>query len=307
MNMDLSQLFSLQFMMFAEMAVGYLICSFHILKPSDRTVFSKAVINVFLPASIVNSFNIEMTPEIAKNFAVILGVSIGIQILSTFLAAVLYRKTDADRKGILQYATVCSNAGFLGNAVAEGVFGQMGMLYGQIYLIPLRIVMWSAGISYFEGGTDFKAVFKKVMTHPCIIAVIIGLIRMIAGITFPSAVNTTLTSLGRCSTPLIMLFLGMILAEYGFKSMISKLNLQYCVLRLLIIPVIVLGGCLLLRVDPVLTGISVLLAAMPAGSTTAVFAEQYHTDVKFAADCVVLSTILSIAVLPVWAILLYSL
>jgi predicted permease len=32
-----------------------------------------------------------------------------------------------------------------------------------------------------------------------------------------------------------------------------------------------------------------------------VLAEQYQTDVRFAADCVVLSTILSIAVLPVWA------
>jgi predicted permease len=164
--------------------------------------------------------------------------------------------------------------------------------------------MWSAGISYFEGGADAKQVFKKIITHPCIIAVIIGLIRMIAGITFPAAVDTTLNSLGRCSTPLIMLFLGMILAEYGFKSMISKLNLQYCALRLLIIPLIVLGGCMLFHIDPMITGLSVLLAAMPAGSTTAVLAEQYQADVKFAADIVVLSTILSIGLLPIWALFL---
>lgn len=294
-------MFNLQFLMFAEMAVGYLLCTFHVLKPSDRPVFSKAVISVFLPASIISSFNIEMNSEIVKNFMHILVVSIVIQILCTFLASVLYNRTDPDRKKILQYATVCSNAGFLGNAVAEGVYGQMGMLYGQIYLIPLRIVMWSAGVSYFEGGTDPKKVFRKIITHPCIIAVMIGLVRMLLNIPFPAALNTTLTSLGRCSTPLIMIFLGMILAESGFKSMISKLNLEYCVLRLVIIPVIVLAGCMIAHIDPLITGISVLLAAMPAGSTTAVLAEQYQTDVRFAADCVVLSTILSIAVLPVWA------
>lgn len=302
--MNLNQLFNLQFMMFAEMAVGYLICALHILKPKDRSVFSKAVINIFLPANIVHSFDMEMSSEIANNFVQILCVSVGIQILCTFLAAFLFRKTEENKRKSLQFATVCSNAGFLGNAVAEGVYGQLGMLYGQIYLIPLRIVMWSAGISYFEGGADAKQVFKKIITHPCIIAVIIGLIRMIAGITFPAAVDTTLNSLGRCSTPLIMLFLGMILAEYGFKSMISKLNLQYCALRLLIIPLIVLGGCMLFHIDPMITGLSVLLAAMPAGSTTAVLAEQYQADVKFAADIVVLSTILSIGLLPVWALFL---
>lgn len=305
--MDLSQLFNLQFLMFAEMGVGFLLCVTHILKPSDRSVFSKTVINVFLPCSIVSSFNIEMSSEIVKNFIEILLVSSAIQIFCTFLAAVMFNRLDENRKKILQYATVCSNAGFLGNAVAEGVYGQMGMLYGQIYLIPLRIVMWSAGVSYFEKGADFKAVIKKILTHPCIIAVIIGLLRMIFSIPLPQAVSSTLTSLGRCSTPLIMLFLGMIMAESGFRSMISKTNLLFALLRLVIIPLVVLGGCLLCHIDPMITGLSVLLAAMPAGSTTAVLAEQYHADVKFAAECVVLTTILSIAVLPVWAYFLSQL
>lgn len=305
--MDLSGLLNLQFLMFAEMGVGFLLCKAHILKPSDRSVFSKSVINVFLPCSIISSFNIEMNSEIVHNFIEILLVSAGIQVFCTFLAAFLYNRVEENKKRILQYATVCSNAGFLGNAVAEGVYGQMGMLYGQIYLIPLRIVMWSAGVSYFTDGTDFLSVFRKIITHPCIIAVIIGLVRMIFGIPFPEAVNSTLTSLGRCSTPLIMLFLGMIMAESGFRSMISKTNIVFAVIRLVLIPVCILGGCLLAHADPMITGISVLLAAMPAGSTTAVLAEQYHADVKFAAECVVLTTILSIAVLPVWAWILSGL
>ncbi len=191
--------------------------------------------------------------------------------------------------------------------MAEGVYGQMGMLYGQIYLIPQRIVMWSAGVSYFEGGADWKTVIKKILTHPCIIAVIIGRIRMVFSIPFPVMINSTLTSLGRCSTPLIMLFLGMILAESGFRSIFSKLNLLFALFRLVIIPVIVLAGCVIAHIDPTITGLSVLLAAMPAGSTAAVLAEQYHADVKFAAECVVLTTILSIAVLPIWANILSGL
>ena len=301
---DLSKLFTLQFLMFAEMAIGYLVCRLKIVKPSERGILSKLTINVFLPASIISAFNMELTDEILACFAQILLVSCGIQVLCTLLARFAYNWVDEDKRPVMQYATVCSNAGFLGNAVAEGVYGQLGLLYGQIYLIPLRIVMWTAGVSFFEEGGNKKNVLKTILTHPCIIALFIGLFRMVLQIPFPDMVNSTLTSLGRCATPLIMLFLGMILYEVGFKTMMSKENVVFAFIRLILIPGIVLVACLIFRLDPVITGVSVILAAMPAGSTTAVLADQYHRSVEFAANCVVLSTILSIALLPVWVIVI---
>jgi predicted permease len=48
----------------------------------------------------------------------------------------------------------------------------------------------------------------------------------------------------------------------------------------------------------------VLLAAMPAGSTTSVLAEQYKADVAFASKVVVLTTLGSIILLPAWVYLL---
>lgn len=306
MLMQFNELFILQFMMFAEMAVGWLLCRAGILQPKDRTVFSKAVINVFLPCSIVNSFLSRPDTNVMKDFLVVLLVSCAIQLFCSALAAVLYRNKPTDRKPVLQYATVCSNAGFLGNAVAEGVYGEMGLLYGQIYLIPLRIVMWTAGISYFEGHSDWKTKIYKIVTHPCIVAVFLGIIMMIVGISLPDALTRSLTSLGRCSTPLIMLFLGMVLAETGFDDLINRDTLRFALLRLIIIPGAVLFGCLIFHVDSFITGLSVLLAAMPAGSTTSVLAEQYKSDVAFASNIVVFTTIGSILLLPAWVMLLQA-
>ena len=62
----------------------------------------------------------------------------------------------------------------------------------------------------------------------------------------------------------------------------------------------VLLGCILFRVDGVAAGVSVVLAAMPAGGTTAILAAKYHGDEDFAAKCIVLTTVLSIGALPVW-------
>jgi predicted permease len=304
--MDLNALFELQFVMFAEMIAGYLLCRFKVIKPSDRSVLSKLVVNLLLPCSIIASFQMEMNSEILKNFIGIFVISVLIQILCSLIASFAYNRYEHDRKAVLQFSTVCSNAGFLGNAVAQGVYGDLGLLYGQIYLIPLRIVMWSAGVAYFEKKQDGGkgSVMKSILTHPCIIALEIGLVIMIFQIPVPKAVGTLLSGLGKCSTPLIMLFLGMVMAQVGFKGLFTKDTWCFALIRLFLIPAAVLGMCMILHAEPIVIGLSVLLAAMPAGSTTAVLAQQYHADEEFAANVVVMTTLLSIALLPVWVLVL---
>ncbi|MCR5795932.1 MAG: AEC family transporter [Solobacterium sp.] len=302
--MDLSGLFNLEFMMFAEMAVGYYLRKRNIIREQEKGVLTKMVVSILLPASIINSFNTKIEGDLLTQFAQILLISCGIQVLCNILASVLYRRTRERRRPILKYATVVSNAGFLGNAVAEGVYGSEGLLFGQFYLIPLRIVMWTAGLSFFAGKGKGKDAILNVITHPCIIAVFIGILRMVLNLPFPAAVDQTLASLGRCSTPLIMIFLGTILADVGFKTMFVQENIFFCVIRLLVIPALVTGILYVIGIRGLAASLSVILAAMPAASTTAVLAAQYDADVEFAADVVVLSTVLSILLLPAWVILL---
>lgn len=117
--------------------------------------------------------------EHLKDYLVILGISIAIQIFCTFYGKIVYRKEAIGRRKCLEYGTICSNAGFLGNPIAEGVFGAEGLVLASFFLIPQRIMMWSAGLAVFTGSTDRKATAKKVLTHPCIIACVIGLILML--------------------------------------------------------------------------------------------------------------------------------
>ncbi|MBQ0064781.1 MAG: AEC family transporter [Firmicutes bacterium] len=302
--MNISSLLNLQCMMFLEMLVGYILCARKIIDVKDKAVVSKMVINVLLPCSIITAFDLETSAEMFEKMKTVLLISMAIQILCVIISHFCYNSCSREKKPIYQYGTVCSNAGLLGNAVIEHIYGSEGLLYGQFYLIPLRIVMWTIGISYFGEKSDLKSTIKKIFTHPCIVAIEIGLIQMIIGFSYPSFLNTTLISLGRCSTPMIMLFLGMVLAQTGFSKLITKDTVIYSIIRLLIIPAMVLLGCKLLQVDPFLTGISVALAAMPAGSTTAILAQQYNGDIEFASNCVVLSTLLSIVILPLWVLLI---
>lgn len=110
--------------------------------------------------------------------------------------------------------------------------------------------------------------------------------------------------MGACTTPLSMLLIGTIFADLKLAGMVSIPVLRYTLIRLAVIPGISWLGCRLCGVDPLVTGVSVLLAAMPAGSTTAILANKYQGDVEFATKCVVFTTLMTLVTVPLWCLVL---
>lgn len=302
--MNLGGLINLQIMMFLLVAIGIILKKRGIITNEGKNVLTDLVVCVFLPCNVINSFYVEFSKDILINGIVIFLVSCGLQVLCTFLSSTIYNRVHEEKRPVLQYATVCSNAGFLGNPVAEGIYGSMGLLYASIYLIPQRIVMWSAGLSYFTESTDKKDLIKKVITHPCIVAVGIGLLLMITQVKLPIFLSDTIKSISGCTTAVSMILIGSILADIDVKDMGSKTMWLFSLLRLVIIPLIVLIGCKIVNVHELVTGVAVVLAGMPAASTTAILASKYDGDAEFASKCVVLTTILSMIAIPMWCTIL---
>ena len=207
-----------------------------------RSQLTDLVINVVLPCSIIRSFMIEMNRDVIVTTFLILVISFGIQILYALFNLVLYRWMDADRRNCCKYGTMVSNAGFLGMPITQGIFGSMGLLYASIFLIPQRIFMWSYGLSLFAGKGGGN-VWKKVMTHPCIIAVFIGIALMIAGsygFVIPSFLDETLKAVASCNTALSMIVVGGILSDVDFRSIFDRDALIYSMIRLIVLPLVIM-------------------------------------------------------------------
>lgn len=305
--MGTAELVSLQLRMFLLMFAGLLFRKLHFISDQGKKNLTDLVIYLILPCNIVKSFMIPFDGQTLKNFGWILLISALIQVFCAILANTLYRSTSEAKRPVFKYATVASNAGFLGNPVAESVFGSMGLALASIYLIPQRIIMWSAGVSYFTKGTDKKEVAKRVVTHPCIVAVAIGMVLMLTQVSLPSFLDAALKDIGNCNTAMSMLVIGTILADVKKNELFDRSIFLFSGLRLILIPLAVYLCCILTKVDPLVTGVSVLLAAMPAASTTAILASKYEGDEIFATKCVVLTTILSLFATPVWSLILLKL
>ncbi len=301
---DFSGLFQTQGMLLIIMLLGFLLSKIKILKSSARGLLSDLVLYVTLPATILESFLIEFNRQILVNCLGIFIASVLIQAGTYLLGLILYRKEPADRRSVLRYATSCSNAGILGMPIAQGVFGELGILYASMYLIPQRIFMWSVGLSYFTKGESKGEMVKKVITHPCILAAAVGLILMIAQIPLPALLTTTISSISSANTFLAMLLVGSILSEIRFRQLLDLRVFVYSLIRLFFIPLLVFIICRLVHVEALVAGVAVVLTAMPAASVTAILADKYDGDSVFATKCVVLSTLLSVVTIPIWCIFL---
>ena len=300
----MEKLWSLEWNILIMMAVGFLIRKIRVVGKEAERVITDLVLCVVLPCSIFNSFLGEHGGIEAGDYLAVLLVSIGIQLLSLLYGKFAFPRETADRRCNLAYAMICSNAGFLGNAVTEGVFGSVGLMLTSIYLIPQRIMMWSEGLAVYSGVSDRKTTLRKVATHPCVIACALGLLVMALGLPVPDFVISPVSSIGKCNTPLTMMMIGMILCEIDVRHMVDRTILWFTLHRLVLMPLIVYLACLLLRLSREVTGVSVLLAAMPAGATTSMLASKYQRDPQFATRLVVFTTLCSVPAIFLWSAVL---
>ncbi len=302
---NFDNMFNMQGMLFLLMIIGAVLTWKRIITADGQKLLTDLVMDVTLPASIIKSFQMELSRELLESCLEIFLVAIAIQVGTFLLSALLYRGiSDEKHRKVLQYATICSNAGVLGNPIAEGIFGSMGLLYASIYLIPQRTFMWSAGLTYFTRCPSKKELARKVLTHPCIIAVAFGMVLLVTGTTLPGFLGSTVNSIAGANTAVSMMLIGSFLVGVNVKSMFQKTFYYYSFVRLFLIPFLVFVPCRLLGLDSMVTGVSTILAAMPAASSTAILAAKYECDEVFASKCVVFTTVLSMVTIPIWCLFL---
>lgn len=282
-----------QTVLFIYIAVGFGCRKAGIFNDVARDKLTDFVVFVTLPCMIFESFNMAFSLESLKQGALALLIAVGMSCVALLLGKVLYNRFPYEEKSILQYGTLVSNSGFAGLPVVSGAYGDEGLFLGSLFIIPTRILMWSAGISLFTRA-DAKQAVKKVLLNPGIIAVEVGLVRMLFQIPLPHFVDTAVDNLGGCTSPMAMALVGAILVDVPLKTVFDLKSFYLVAVRQFLLPGICLAALRLLHVDPLTIGVSVVITGMPIGSTTAILAQKYVADAKFASKCVFISTLTSL-------------
>lgn len=143
----------------------------------------------------------------------------------------------------------------------------------------LNLLQWTYGIVIITRRKDMINI-KKVFVNPVTISLVIGLFLFITGIKLPGVINSTMAGVAALNTPAAMIVLGYYLSCVRICDLLLNPSLYLATfVRLIIIPLLTL---LVLYIIPVGHGqigmITLIAAATPVGTSTAIFAQKFGQD-----------------------------
>lgn len=284
------------------MFMGYAVVKAGLMKSSESKSVSVIMVYLVIPCVILNAFQVEYTPDVQKGLLLACAAAVAVHILFLLLTAILKKPLHLD---VIERATIIySNAGILVIPLVQELLGQEYVIYSSAYIAVQLILIWTHCKNML--CEEDKLEWKKVLLNVNIISIIAGVVLFIFRIQLPSGAQDVLNMMNNMIGPLGMLLAGMVIAEVPLKTVFTrKRSYLSAALRLFIYPVFVLG---LMKVIQTFASIpdskqillTVYLASItPACATVTSTAQLYDKDAAYSSSLYVLTTLLSIATMPV--------
>ena len=287
--------------LFALMTVGYVCRKTNFL--SDA--FVKGCVNLLLlivtPCLIVHVFQRPFTGTALANLGLALAVAFAAHLIGIVFAEICFRRTDERQRGVLKFATVFSNGGFMAIPLEYALLGPDGAFYGAVYVVMFNLLCWTYGLKVMCG--HLKDMNRRILfVNPGTVGIAIGLPLFLTSTTLPVILHDPIKYISDLNTPLAMIVIGFYLADARFAAYFRCVPaLVASALRLLIIPALVLVGLVAargMRLDPTMAIALTASASAPVAAMNTMFASKYGRDVDVSVGLVAVTTILSIATMP---------
>lgn len=291
--------------LFLLIGTGVLAVKTGVLRPEHKQALSNLLVYIVVPAMIVNSYRMEFSAEILRNLLAAFGMSTLAILAGTVITLLLTARKKDSRTPIFRFACIFSNAAYMGFPLISALFGSEGLLYASAFVTVFNILLWTMGYGFVSGSSSPKEVVRSLVRTPVLYAVIAGLAVYLLQIPIPNLIAQPLELLAGMNTPLSMMITGMLIAAGSVKSIVTDVHIwKLAAVRMVLIPAVCLALFSLLGFHGTAAQVVVLLECCPAAAITSVFAVQFGHDESFAAGSVVLTTLLSIVVLPLCALVI---
>jgi predicted permease len=187
---------------------------------------------------------------------------------------------------------IFGNTGNLGLPLALFAFGETGLSYAVVVFAVMAIWSFTFGLWTVAGAGSFG----KVLREPLVAATLLGAVFLWQGWETPVFVTNTLKLLGQMAIPLMLITLGVAVARLKPGGIHRAIWLALVKLGICVAIAWIIGRYFAL--DDVAFGVLVLQVATPVAVTSYLLAEKYGADSDEVAGLVVVSTLMSVAALP---------
>ena len=271
---------------------------------------SKLIMNVAMPVSIFVSVLKYLTLEKLISLSgglIYTFVAFALGYIVAFLSVKAF-KVAPGRRGTVINTFVNANTIFIGLPLNIALFGDDALAYFLIYYITNTISTWTLGV--FLMTSDSKSGKKKQESHfdwkkllPApLLGFIVSVVFLFINIPLPSFVSSTLGYVGGLTTPLSLVYIGIVLAKAGIKTIrFDKDSIVALVGRFIVAPVLMFAVLKLMAPGMVTAEYQTFMiqSATPALAVLPILANQGDGDVEFSTNIVTLSTVLFVIIIPI--------
>ena len=290
--------------LFALMVVGFLCNRRKLLNAVAIKGITELLVLIVTPCVIVHSFiQQRFAASLLGDLGWALAMSVFAHAVGAAIAFLCLHDRNPNRGGVLRFATIFSNAGFMGIPLEYALLGADGVFFGAMYVVVFNLVCWSLGVAVMCRGmknVGLRALFVNAGT----VGVALGLPFFLFSLKLPEVVGRPVAMLADLNTPLAMIMVGWYLAETDFRPVL-RCCAAYGVaaLRLVAVPLVVIAAFAGVRacvpaLNPVMAVAISTAAAAPTAALTTVIAARYDKDVSTATSLVSGTTLLSILTMP---------
>lgn len=279
--------------------IGYILAKTGVIKAEQTKILSSLIVYVFSPAVCLDSFSKNFTTEYLSQkyelfiIAIVIVVLLGI---ASYFAAKCFSKDHYERN-IYTYSLVTPNYGYMGYALAAGIFGDEMLMNVIIVGIPLTVFIYTIG---FPMLTDVKKVNIKNLINPALVTIVIGSIIGLASIKIPEIFQSFFSNAGSCMAPIAMLLMGITISEFKLSELFKNYKIYIlALLRLIIIPLIIATALWFVLPKEFIIPI-LLVYILPCGLNTVVFPRLVGKNCEIGAGIALISSLFSIITIPIW-------
>ena len=293
-------------------ALGYALAKRGWFDPGAAELIPKLVVGIALPCYMVSNLMggydrkklIDMLPGLPFPFAVMLASFA----IARGLAALFRMRPE--RRGTFSSMFALSNTIFVGLPVNLALFGEASLPYVLLYYIANTSLFWTLGVysiaadgARISGSPSPRLLSAASLTRifsPPLTAFLASVALILVGFRLPAFLLGFCSSLGGMTTPLSMLFIGMVIAGVDWRR--TKVSWELVLIlagRFLVAPGLLLLIALRTSLPTLMKEVFFVQAAMPAMTQTPILAKAYGADAEFASIGTALTTVACLATIPI--------
>ncbi|WP_125710014.1 AEC family transporter [Companilactobacillus zhongbaensis] len=271
------------------------------------------IMNIALPASIFVSVLKYLTRDTLASLSGGLVFAFGSFALSYIVAWLMTKilKIRKGRRGTFINMFANANTIFIGLPLNMALFGTKSLPYFLVYYVMNTISNWAIGVFFISSDDptvdksekkDFN--WKKLLPAP-LVGFLVSLVFLLLAIPIPDWITKTLDMVGGIVTPMSLIYIGIILADAGLKSIRFDRDTVWALVgRFIFAPAIMIGlitlGSSTGHGLPNLEASTLIIqAAAPGLAVLPILVDQSHGDVDYATNLVTTSTVLFVVVVPI--------